>query len=182
MDVEKGLKNSGNSGSYLALLKIFYESIEENEAELNRLFREEDLRNYTIKVHALKSSARIIGAVDLGEKAQSLENAGKSGDKDYIAREHEAFLASYHALLSPLSRLFRKDEEGRSRPEAERELMESVYEEVLSAALDWDCERLDSIFAEMEDYRIPEEDEDLYEKLRDATEKYEYREIVRLLS
>ena len=181
IDVEVGLRNSGSSGSYLSLLKIFFESIEENEAQLNRLYNDQDIRNYTIKVHALKSSARIIGATDLGERAQGLENAGKAGDTEYIAAEHEAFLSAYSSMQGPLSALFRQKEEGEDRPEADESLMKSVYDEVLAAAEDMDCERLDSFFAEMADYKIPDGEAVLYEQLKVATGRYEYRTIRRLL-
>ena len=50
--------------------------IEKNADELEKLLQEGDYENYTIKVHALKSSARLIGAEELSETARKLEAYG----------------------------------------------------------------------------------------------------------
>ncbi len=62
-------------------------------------------KNYTILVHALKSSARIIGALDLGEEAQKLELAGKSGDIEVIRHYHDRFMAHYQGYGDALKDL-----------------------------------------------------------------------------
>ncbi len=181
IDTDRGLRNSGTVESYLALLKVFYEDIDGKTGELNRFYEEEDYRNYTIKVHALKSSARIIGAGDLGEEAQRLENAGKAGDIEYIKSHHETFINRYNSFKEPLSSVFPAPDSDHDKPEADADLMEGVMEEIMAAAEDMDCEKLDSIFEEMGDYRIPEKSRDLYEKLKDASEKYEYKTILKLI-
>lgn len=63
-------------------LRQFFEDAEQNASELERLLNENDFDNYTIKVHALKSSARLIGAADLSEKARRLEEMGNQLTED----------------------------------------------------------------------------------------------------
>lgn len=181
IDTDAGLKNSGTMDSYMSLLKIFYESIDEKTEELNRFFKEDDLKNYTIKVHALKSSARIIGAADFGEKAQRLEDAGKADDIGYIRGHHVAFMTDYESFREPLSKVF-SGYDDTVRPEADPDIIEGVLEEIKAAAEDMDCERLDSIFEEMSEYSIPQDSAKLYENLKDASDRYEYKKIVELLS
>ena len=81
IDLQIGLENSGSEDAYLALLKLMYESSDVYINELDAFYAAMDLKNYTVKVHALKSSTRIIGAVGAGEKAQFLEYAAKAGDE-----------------------------------------------------------------------------------------------------
>ena len=181
IDVDAGLKNSGTPESYVDLLKIFYESVNEKTEELNRFYEENDFKNYTIKVHALKSSARIIGAGDFGEEAQMLENAGKAEDIDYIRSHHEPFIDEYLRIKDLLSEVLSGPESYISKPEADEDLMIEVFREIKEAAKDMDCERLDDIFAEMEEYRIPRDSRELFEELKDASEKYEYKTIIRLM-
>ncbi len=181
IDPLAGLKNSGTTEAYLALLKIFYESIEEKAEELNRFYREEDYKNYTIRVHSLKSSARIIGAAGFGEEAQKLEDAGKAEDKEYIHNHHEPFMDEFLTFKEPLREVFSAYESEHGKPEADPDLMSAVMEEIKAGAGDMDCERLDSIFGEMEGYRISEGSRELYGKLKEASEKYEYKTIVKLL-
>ncbi len=177
IDAETGLKNSGTPSAYLALLRIFRESMDEKADELNLLFNNKDFENYTIKVHALKSSARIIGAGDFGEEAQELENAGKAGDEGYIISHHEAFIDKYDKFREPLSAVFAALDSDTEKPEADPDLMKTIFEEIKSAAVDMDCERLDAIFEEMQDYSIPADSRELYERLREYSEKYEYKNI-----
>ena len=182
INAEAGIKNSGSAEAYLELLKIFFESIDEKTEELNRFYGENDIQNYTIKVHALKSSARIIGAGDFGEEAQKLEDAGKAGDTDYITSHHKALMDEYSQFKELLSGVISYYESDQPKPEADADLMAAVFEEIGAAAQDMDIDRLDSIFSEMEGYSIPDDNIKLYEKLKEASDRYEYKTILELLS
>lgn len=57
-------------------LRTFYEDIDRNAEEIERYLNEEDYENLTIRVHALKSSARLIGARALSEDARIIEVMG----------------------------------------------------------------------------------------------------------
>jgi hypothetical protein len=59
--------------------------------------------------------------------------------------------------------------------------MESVYEEMRDAAEEMDCDRLEDIFTEMEDYRIPAEEVERYKKLKLAVDHFDYEGILSLL-
>lgn len=182
IDVKTGLKNSGTTEAYLGLLKIFYESVDEKTEELNRFYEEKDYKNYTIKVHALKSSARVIGAGDFGEEAQRLENAGKEEDVDYICSHHAEFIKEYAGFKDLLSAVFPEGVSDQDKPEADEELMIAVFEEIKEAAEDMSCERIDSILDEMKDYRIPEVHKGLFDKISVAASEYDYKKIVLYMS
>ncbi len=179
IDVECGIRNSGTVDAYLPLLRLFYQSMDDKEAELNRLFQEEDYQNYTIKVHALKSSVRIIGGNSLGETAQALEDAGKREDIGYIRKNHEAFMRDYASLKEPLSRVFASNEEKNEadKPEADRKFMKEVFSELGRAADDMSMDDIEGIFMEMEGYRIPEDLKEVYESIRNVSTGYDYARI-----
>ncbi len=59
--------------------------------------------------------------------------------------------------------------------------MAEVFEEIRAAAEEMDCDRLEGVFEEMDAYRIPQKDAELYEKLKDAYAQYDYDGIVKLL-
>ncbi len=181
IDVTTGMKNSGSPEAFLPLLKIHFDSVEEKTGELNLFYASEDIVNYTIRVHALKSSLRIIGASELGEEAQLLESAGKKGDYAYIKENHEGFIKKNLQLKELLRLLFDEPEKNSDKPEAGPELMKEVFNEVRSAAEDMDCDRLEGIFSEMEDYSIPEEDSKLFNDLKAAADRYEYDAILSML-
>ena len=190
IDLAKGISNSGDPEAYLPLLKIFYEALEGDAALADGFYKDGNFKDYTIQVHAMKSSARLIGATALGEEAQLLENAGKAGDIDYINQHHEGFIATYRGCKEPLSQVFAADnaadnmvDDGEEEiPEADAELMDMVYEGVKEAAEANDPDSIAEIFAEIEGYRIPDAEAELYQNLKAATDKADYAAILSLLS
>ncbi len=180
LNLDEGIKNSGSADDYLPLLKIFYESLDEKAEELEGFYAAGNWQDYTIKVHALKSSARIIGAIDFGEEAQRLENAGKSGDIAYIRAYHVGFIAKCRSFKAPLSEIFTAQQND-DRPEADPELLQSAYEEIRAAAEDMDCDRLEEIFAEIEDYRITGDDAEKWKRIKTAADQFAYDRIIAIL-
>ena len=176
------MKNSGSVEAYLPLLKIFYSSMDEKAAEIESFYAAGDYANYTIKVHALKSSARIIGAVAFGEDAQLLENAGKAEDVEYIREHHAAFMETFESFKEPLAKIFEKADNDSDNPEADAEFMAEVFEEIKSAATDNDSERLEDILSELSDYKIPGDKSELWAKITEAVDKKDYDSILDLLS
>lgn len=181
IDIDAGIRNSGNVKAYLPLLKIFYSSMEEKTEELERFLSEGDIKNYTIKVHALKSSAKIIGAGVFAGRAEALEMAGKSGDLGYIKENNPGFLKEYADFAGPLSGVFEEKKDDKDKPEADEAMMDGVYEELRSAADDMDCEKLQAIFMEMEEYRIRDAHSDLWKKLKEASANYDYDGVMELI-
>ena len=180
LDTSVGMKNSGSVEAYLPLLELFYSSLEEKAAEIESFYAAGDYADYTIKVHAIKSSARIIGAVEFGEDAQLLENAGKSGDVDYIHEHHAAFMQTLRGFKESLAEFFAGDSS--DKPEADADLMADAFEEIKSAADDMDCDRLQEIFEELSDYRIPADVAELWASIKAAVDKYDYETILNLLA
>ena len=56
VDTETGLKNNKTIDDYLSIMQIYVSAAAEKADELDRLLKEKDLTNYTIQIHALKSS------------------------------------------------------------------------------------------------------------------------------
>ena len=180
IDLSKGINNSGSVEAYLPLLRVFYTSLEDRAEEIERFYSEGDFTDYTIKVHALKSSAKIIGADSLGEAAQRLEDAGKNDDLEFIYANHEAFMASFRSFKEPLSGIF-SEESNDGKPEADPSLISEVYEEIRRAADDMDCDVLSEIFDEMNSYSMPEAERERWKKIREAADGYDYGAILNIL-
>ena len=182
IDLPLGVENSGSAEAYLPLLKIFYETIDERADEIDKFYADGNLKDYTIKVHALKSSARLIGATVFGEEAQMLENAGKIENTEYIGAHHPAFMETFRGFKAPLSEVFAAEEApAGDKPEADAERMAKAYGEMRAAADDMDCDRLNEIFAELEKYRIPESEEELFGQLKRAVAEFDYDTVLTLL-
>lgn len=103
IDLSAGIENCDTAEDYLDALSVFAASIAEKSAEIERLWREENYRLYTVKVHSLKSMARLIGASALSDEAADLEYAGKHDDISSIREKTPALLAHYRAYAPHLA-------------------------------------------------------------------------------
>ena len=77
----------------------------------NRNFKDGDLKNYEILVHALKSTSKMIGAAELSEAAYKLEKAAKDGDEETIRKGHDSAMTEYKRLADGILKIFGKQPE-----------------------------------------------------------------------
>lgn len=88
---------------YLDSLKLFVEA--DQREQIASLYAAEDIENYRIAVHALKSASLTIGAVLLSDHAKALEFAAKAGDTDFIRAHHDALLEEYTEILEGIGKV-----------------------------------------------------------------------------
>ena len=78
IDVELGMSYSaGMADLYKNILETFCELKEEKQSKLQEAFEGEDWKNYTVFVHALKSTSLSLGSEKVSAAAKELETAGK---------------------------------------------------------------------------------------------------------
>ena len=100
-----------NSENLLRIvMKQFCRSAERNESHIRYLWKISDIKQFTIEVHSLKSSARQIGANHLSQMAALLEEAGNKYDVDFINRHTNAMLTEYLRISQALSSYFNDTE------------------------------------------------------------------------
>ncbi len=112
LDIDSGLDYCGDCEDYLMALETYLGSAEKKAEEIEKYWAERDIKNTTIKVHALKSTSRSIGALELGEFAARLEKAGNSGDQEMLEKELGELISRYRQLakdLEPLKGLEESD-------------------------------------------------------------------------
>jgi CheY-like chemotaxis protein len=97
INIANGIEFSGNKVLFLDTLQFFKESIDAKADEIEEFYFRDDLENYSAKVHALKSSAKLIGAMDLSEKARALEEAANNKDIDFIKDNNYELLSEYRS-------------------------------------------------------------------------------------
>ena len=191
IDGKAAVKNSGSEDSFKTVLGIFYSSIDDRSAELERFYAAEDWDNYTIKVHALKSSAKLIGAMGTAEKSQLLENAGKEGNIGYIKENHAALIEEFRAYKGKLNPFFGKKEEEEQentengdddRPELSGEMLSDIYDRLRTAVETMNCDDIEDILKETEGYALPESDREKLKNLSEMADLFNYDGMLELLN
>jgi signal transduction histidine kinase/CheY-like chemotaxis protein/HPt (histidine-containing phosphotransfer) domain-containing protein len=106
VDTEQGRKYCQSDDEfYRELLLQFGSEAAGKHEELERFCREGDMPNYAIRVHALKSTAKMIGASSLSEKARALETASLAGSTDEVRALHPSAMEEYEALTRAIAAL-----------------------------------------------------------------------------
>ena len=95
MDYAEAVKNRLDKEN----LEIYSETYETAKDEIKRFHDEEDWKNYRIRVHSLKSSSRMVGAVKLSELSKKAEDASKESDKEKVDEVHEDILKMYDEVI-----------------------------------------------------------------------------------
>lgn len=100
LDVKKAVLYCNGKEAYYRILQKYCQEGNRNEELLEGLYQKQEWKNYTIAVHGIKSAMRSIGAVEISEIAQGLENAGKNMDIGYIMENHDQLMVAYRYLFT----------------------------------------------------------------------------------
>ena len=164
LNVAEGVRNSGSLELFTNLLGDFYKLIDLKATKIEKCLADGLIHDYTIEVHALKNTARMIGALELSELFYKMEQCGNAEDVDTITRENPAVMElyrSYKPILEPYGKANEQDK--REVPRAE--IIEAL--DRLGSAMDsFDLDGADAALAELEEYRLPEELGSYMEELR----------------
>lgn len=100
LDLSIGLQYSaGSDEMYRQFLAMYCSMKEERTEKLTASFQEKDWKNYTVYVHALKSTSLSIGGKELSELAAKLEQAGKEEEIDFILENHEKVMELFRLTV-----------------------------------------------------------------------------------
>ena len=164
LNVAEGVKNSGSLELFTNLLGDFYKLIDLKLTKIEKCLADGMIRDYTIEVHALKNTARMIGALELSELFYKMEQCGNAEDVETITKENPAIMQlyrSYKPILEPYGKANEQDK--KEVPKAE--IIEAL--DKLNTAMDsFDLDGADAALAELEEYRLPEELSSYMEELR----------------
>ncbi len=178
LDIEHGITNCGSFESLVSVVKVFHKTAASKAKEIEDLLASGDIENYTIKVHALKSSARIIGATILSDLAKELEAAGKAADQAKIESDTPTLLSMYRELDTALSGF---DEEEKEKPELSDDMRKEAFQTMEEVAQAMDYGMMEQVLKDLKGYSLSEADTDLVKELEALMMQLDWDEILELV-
>ena len=178
LDKAAGLKNCGSVEGYMSVLTTFHQTAAFKAGEIEDYKRSGDIENYTIKVHALKSSARIIGANDLSAMAMELENAGKEGNLELIDKNTDALIARYRELDSALTQL---DAGNEDLKEISEEMRLEAYQTIGEIAESMDFGMMEGLLKDLKGYRLKDDDKEAVGRMEEMLMQLDWDGIKQVL-
>lgn len=140
----------------------FYQTMEEEAAKLESFMamagesEEKAWHQFRIKVHSMKNSAAMVGAVSLAGVARMLEYAARDGKTEVIERLTPVFLQEWRnmkEILKPIAE--REDlEEGKEVPDYG--LIKELLPLLQSAMAEMDVDTADEIIKQLKRFTYPE--------------------------
>ena len=185
LDTASGITNCGSLNDYLETMKLFAEAYEENRTAIQKFFDAGDWKNYTIRVHALKSSARIIGANELSKQAAVLETAGNAEDAATIQRDTPHLFDLYAQCIDVLRPV--APAKTASDPDGAKELLTpeelaDVYEALKEVAATFDYDSAQFVLEDIAGKEAPESERDHFHAVCQAAKKPDWMALQNLLN
>ncbi len=190
-DLQEALKNCGSSEVFLEATKNFADAITEKANAIESYCAEKDWKNYTIQVHALKSSARLVGIPELSALALKLEEKGD--EAKLVSKEAESFILQNTPPLLSLYRSYCKhfmpfstEMAEKNTEDAKETISESRFKEALSSIKEFaeafDFDGIDTIIAELNRFELPLTCKDQFKTLKTAAQNVDQGAILSLVS
>jgi CheY-like chemotaxis protein len=180
LDIEQGLKQfGGDEEIYLDVLKSYVLNTPPLIEQLRKR-TEENLQDYAIVVHGIKSSSRSIGAEPVGAQAEALEFAAKAGDFVLVDGKTGDFIEMVQTLLGNLSDILQEIAENNPKPK-KAEPDAKVLAALVEACKSFDIDEVDKAIEELESYEY-ESGGELVEWLRAQLNQMGFEQITERLS
>ena len=182
LDVERGIALCGTEETYLGTLTIYARDVDRAADEIERCRGAGDTDGVILRVHALKSTSRTVGAEELGALAERLEVAGKAGDTQTLFGQLDGLLIRFRTLGEALAPLRAEDAaEDAPRPTIPDELLREAYRTLRECAEAFDTEGAEAMLRRLEGFRMPEEERARVESLRRVIGDFDWDKIEGLL-
>lgn len=193
MDARAAIANCGDFDVLKTVIAEYYRTIEEKSNLIELYKNNRDWKNYTVQVHALKSSSRLIGAMELSRLAAYLEQCGdkkiiteienKTPDLLKLYRSYKLNLKLVADMASDSDQKFQEKEEPKSAPVEEKEIPqeptqkfdEATYKGVVEALKEYaqsaDFDSIKNVIGELKTYKIPESKKNFFAEILEAANK-----------
>lgn len=177
INMDVAIANCGDEELAKEVILEFYNDIDNKAFAIEEYYNNKDYKNYTVQVHSLKSSARIIGAEELSKKAEYLEKCG-DGFCTFAEKTDELLilLRSYKEKLKPDN----KEKKITLAEIPEDQLLEaySNMKELLEA---FDFDSAESIFHMLDEYSIPDKYKEKHAKLNESFSAFDRESLLKEL-
>lgn len=154
LHVSEGIAACGSKELYLELLGDYYKMINIKATKIEKCLSDGLLRDYTIEVHALKTTSRMIGALELSEQFRELEALGNQEDQKVLEErtpEVLEYYRSYKEILRPYGEI-----DIDTLIETDNDTLLRLLKQMEEAMDAFDLDSVDAAMAELETYRLPE--------------------------
>lgn len=179
LNTKNAISLLGSEELFMKILKEYYISIDKKAASITNHFDSENWHNYTIEVHALKSTSRQVGADNVSSLAAELEHAGHVNNINFIKKNTGRLIDEYKKYKEVLKDVFpdvqvSSDSSAKSDEKlADEETTGKMLDELQEALDGFDTLMVDEVIEKMSGYKYPDNQKDYFESIKKAAENFD---------
>jgi len=108
IDVNHGLELLGDMDMYDSIMDDFVTEMEERLPKLEEYKNQEDMPNYAILVHAIKSDCKYLGIMDLADHNYEHELKSKANDIEFVKQDYDKLIDHINKYLEVCKKYLNK--------------------------------------------------------------------------
>lgn len=181
LDTGYALELLGSEKLFWAVLKDYYHALPKKMDRIDEYEKKEQWKEYTIEVHALKSTSRQVGAIKLSERAENLEDAGNRNDGDMIhALTGELLLQCryYQEILRPY---FPEEDRTADHGKITEEVLREAFAKIREALEELDMDTAGEMVLKLAEYSYDEWQEKLLMEIENAVENMDVEQCEEII-
>ena len=164
------------------IYKSYYYQVSAMTEQLEKMYKK-DFDGFLIQVHGIKSASRNIGAEQLGNLAEEIENEGKAGNREFVESHLAELIENLRETLQEVKKKIEKPQENKpQKEEIERKTLKYIAEKME----EFELEEAQKALEDLKEYSYPMREEAFLEELERMMLNLEYQgtveEIHRFLS
>ena len=181
LDCEKAISGLGSAALFDKIVEEYYKRGRRTRSEIEDALATGDIHDYALKTHALKSSSRQIGAMDLGDVAEKLEHAAKAEDMATIDQYHSSAMEILDKLITDLSEYFPEDEGRDDLPPISDEEITEVFDRLRTACDNLEMDEMEACAEILKVHSYPDDKKELIEKMLNAIDMIDTESCVEMI-
>ena len=185
VDYDKAMTLCGKSEDILlSVIEVYVKSYSQIKERIDSTYAKEDLKNYAIEVHGVKSSSRSIGNDVLGEMAYRLEIEAKDGNIAYVKENHSEFVMKYEQFVGKLKEIVDKlkTEEKIEKVKFSKEEILSMINECISLYDEFETTKAEEVLKKLQCAECDENIMNLINDAIDSAELFDFDEVTKILT
>ncbi len=180
IDFETARTYCGSDELMVKMFAMFQSSAQANADELENLLKEGDIAQFKIKVHALKSSARTIGATKLSQKALDMETAASENNIQKLKRGINPLLKLYRSYIDKLLVFAAPKAEKKGDAFSEEDIKNKLAE-MATACENFDLDSLEGIVGDFQMHELPESFKEKFKQIREFVKNVDFDSLATFL-
>ena len=162
--------------TYRTTMDIFQKKLPEECRKMTDFLAANDMENFAIAVHTMKSTLATIGAMRLSEAAFELEKASKNKETDFCRKRFPELKEKLLSLYKKLSVIFSGGQDQRERKPGDMNRLRENAQKALAAVEAFDSDAGIEIVENLLSYDFGAENNTLLENALAALENFEYED------